>query len=401
LITGLNFSSPLNLSPIKPTSRFLPIVCLTLGAAWLTPGLAAAEKAAAKRDSAAAKSSSQSVAEEIGSLRNARVAIKMPAPKIELTYFAGSLSAADKAELARLAPNVRLVTGLTRETALARAGEAHGIDSRFATPEFLAKANKLVWVQVMSAGVERFVSIEPLAKNDAIVLTNFRGVHGPAIADHALAMLLSLTRDLRFHTANQARQHWGKGESPARPIALDKSTMLVVGIGGIGTEIAQRAHGFGMRVIGTRRSTTPAPAFIEKVGQSKDLLAMLPEADVVAIAVPLTSETEKLFNAAAFAAMKRGSYLINISRGKVVDTEALVAALKSGQLAGACLDVTEPEPLPAGHALWSVPNVIITPHVAGESEVTDQRSSALLRENMRRFGAGEPLLNVVDKVAGY
>jgi phosphoglycerate dehydrogenase-like enzyme len=128
---------------------------------------------------------------------------------------------------------------------------------------------------------------------------------------------------------------------------------------------------------------------------------MLPEADVVAIAVPLTSETEKLFNAAAFAAMKRGSYLINISRGKVVDTEALVAALKSGQLAGACLDVTEPEPLPAGHALWSVPNVIITPHVAGESEVTDQRSSALLRENMRRFGAGEPLLNVVDKVAGY
>jgi phosphoglycerate dehydrogenase-like enzyme len=386
---------------MNPTSRFLPIVCLTLGAAWLTPGLAAAEKAAAKRDSAAAKSSSQSVAEEIGSLRNARVAIKMPAPKIELTYFAGSLSAADKAELARLAPNVRLVTGLTRETALARAGEAHGIDSRFATPEFLAKANKLVWVQVMSAGVERFVSIEPLAKNDAIVLTNFRGVHGPAIADHALAMLLSLTRDLRFHTANQARQHWGKGESPARPIALDKSTMLVVGIGGIGTEIAQRAHGFGMRVIGTRRSTTPAPAFIEKVGQSKDLLAMLPEADVVAIAVPLTSETEKLFNAAAFAAMKRGSYLINISRGKVVDTEALVAALKSGQLAGACLDVTEPEPLPAGHALWSVPNVIITPHVAGESEVTDQRSSALLRENMRRFGAGEPLLNVVDKVAGY
>jgi phosphoglycerate dehydrogenase-like enzyme len=386
---------------MNPTSRFLPIVCLTLVAAWLTPGLAAAEKAAAKRDSAAAKSSSQSVAEEIGSLRNARVAIKMPTPKIELTYFAGSLSAADKAELARLAPNVRIVTGLTRETALARAGEAHGIDSRFATPEFFAKANKLVWVQVMSAGVERFVSIEPLAKNDAIVLTNFRGVHGPAIADHALAMLLSLTRDLRFHTANQARQHWGKGESPARPIALDKSTMLVVGIGGIGTEIAQRAHGFGMRVIGTRRSTTPAPAFIEKVGQSKDLLAMLPEADVVAIAVPLTSETEKLFNAAAFAAMKRGSYLINISRGKVVDTEALVAALKSGQLAGACLDVTEPEPLPAGHALWRVPNVIITPHVAGESEVTDQRSSALLRENMRRFGAGEPLLNVVDKVAGY
>ncbi|MBI4625952.1 MAG: D-2-hydroxyacid dehydrogenase [Verrucomicrobia bacterium] len=386
---------------MKNASRFLTLVCLTMGAACLAPGLAAAEKAAAKRDATTAKSPAQSVAEEIGSLRNARVAIKMPAQKIELTYFAGSISAADQAELARLAPNVRIVTGLTRETALARAGEAHGIDGRFATPEFLARAPKLVWVQVMSAGVDRFVGIEPLVKNDAIVLTNFRGVHGPSIADHAMAMLLSLTRDLRFHAANQVKQHWGKGESPGQPVALDKSTMLVVGIGGIGTEIAQRAHGFGMRVIGTRRSTTPAPAFFERVGQSKDLLTMLPEADVVAIAVPLTAETEKLFNPAAFAAMKRGSYFINIARGKVVDTNALVAALKSGQLAGACLDVTDPEPLPAGHVLWSLPNVIITPHVAGESEVTDQRSSAMLRENIRRFGAGEPLLNVVDKVAGY
>jgi phosphoglycerate dehydrogenase-like enzyme len=238
-------------------------------------------------------------------------------------------------------------------------------------------------------------------KNDAIVLTNFRGVASSAIADHAMAMLLTLTRDLRFHVANQARQRWGKGESPWQPIALDKRTMLVVGIGGIGTEIAQRAHGFGMRVIGTRRSATPAPAFIERVGQSKDLLAMLPEADVVAIAAPLTPETENLFNAAAFAAMKRGAYLINVSRGKLVDTDALMAALKNGQLAGACLDVTEPEPLPEGHMLWSLPNVLITPHVSSEAEATDQRGSALLRENLRRFGAGEPLLNVVDKQAGY
>ena len=138
-----------------------------------------------------------------------------------------------------------------------------------------------------------------------------------------------------------------------------------------------------MRVWGTRRSTTPAPAFIERVGQSKDLLSMLPEADVVAIAVPLTAETENLFNAEAFAAMKPGAYLINIARGKVVNTDAMMAALKSGKLAGACLDVTDPEPLPAGHSLWNFPNVIITPHVAAQSEVTERRSAILLRENLR------------------
>ena len=128
---------------------------------------------------------------------------------------------------------------------------------------------------------------------------------------------------------------------------------------------------------------------------------MLPEADVVALAVPLTDETKNLLNSAAFNKMKSGAYLINIARGKVVNTDAMLKALKSGQLAGACLDVTDPEPLPANHELWKQTNVIITPHVAGHSEVTNERRSALLTENLRRFGAGEPILNVVDKKAGY
>lgn len=375
---------------MKNLSRLLAIISLTLTAASLAAGADATNK-----------SESRVVAEELGSLRNARVAIPMPSPKIELTYFAGSMSPADRAELARIAPNVRIVTGLTSEAALARAGEAHGIDVRYATPEFLARATKLVWVQALSAGVDRYLTNDPLMNNNAIVMTNFRGVHGPAIADHAMAMLLSLTRNLRYFAENQARNQWGRGNPSTKAVALDGMTMLVVGIGGIGTEIAQRGHGFGMHVIGTRRSTTPSPAFIERVGQPQDLLAMLPEADVVAIAVPLTPETENLFNTAAFAAMKRGSYLINIARGEVVDTNALMAALTSGKLAGACLDVTDPEPLPAGHPLWSQPNVIITPHTAASSEVTEQRRTALLLENLRRFGAGEPLLNVIDKVAGY
>ncbi|MGJ8653082.1 MAG: D-2-hydroxyacid dehydrogenase [Opitutaceae bacterium] len=344
---------------------------------------------------------SKELAEELGSLRNAQVAIEMPTPKIELTYFTRSISKADLAKLAEVAPNVRIVTGLSEAEALARADEAHGIDGRYATPEFLNKASNLRWVQVSSAGVDRYLGIKPLMENDAIVMSNYRAVHGPAIADHAMAMLLSLTRNLNHYAASQRQGEWERDSAPNESIALHEKTMLVVGLGGIGSEIAQRANGFGMRVIGTRRSDSPSPEYIERVGKPQDLLAMLPEADVVALAVPLTDETENLMDSVAFEKMKPGAYLINIARGKVVNTDAMLQALESGRLAGACLDVTDPEPLPDSHKLWKQPNVIITPHVAGRSEVTNERRSALLLENLRRFGTGEPLLNVVDKQAGY
>jgi len=341
-----------------------------------------------------------SAADEVGSQRNARVAYPMPPGGAQLTFFAGSFEASELEELSKLAPNLRIVAGLSREEALARAAEAHGVDGRYASPEFLAAAPNLVWVQAMSAGVDRYLGNAALMEKDSIVLSNMQGVHGPAIADHALGMLLTLTRDLRAYAKEQDAGRWNPGGSGSAT-ALEGRTMLVVGLGGIGTEIAQRAAGFGMRVIATRRSDAPGPAYVEKVGRNEDLLAMLPEADVVAIAVPLTPETAGMFGAEAFAAMKPGAILINIARGKVVDTEAMLEALRSGRLAGACLDVTDPEPLPAGHALWSMPGVLITPHVASDAELTNERSWALLRENLRRFAAGEPLYNVVDKKAGY
>ena len=341
------------------------------------------------------------VAEEIGSLRNARVAIAMPEEKRELTFFAGPMAAATKAELQQLAPNVRIITGLTPAAALARAEEAHGIDARYATPEFLARAKNLAWVQAMTAGVDRYITIDRLVKNDKIVLTNFRGVHGPTIADHAMAMLLTLTRDLQAYADQGPHRGTGRGTPNLRPTTLDGKTLLVVGVGGIGSEIGKRGDGFGMRVIGIRRSDSPSPEYFDRVGKPEELLAMLPEADVVAVAVPLTLETEGLFNDEAFAAMKPGSIVINIARGKVVETDALVRAIESEKLAGACLDVTDPEPLPDDHPLRQFANVIITPHVAGNSEFTRQRGAALLAENIRRFGAGEPLLNVVDKQIGY
>ena len=340
--------------------------------------------------------------ESIGSTRNARIAcIIKPGEKTELTFLAGRFSDAELAELHAAAPGVRLLSGLSREQAMEHAAEAQGADARFATPEFIAKAPKLVWVQAMSAGVDHLIAQPALAGNEKIVLTNMRAVHGPAIADHAMAMLLTLTRNLEFYQEGQRQKKWNDADPPRRSVALAGKTMLVVGIGGIGTEIAQRAHGFGMRVIATRRSDAPGPDYVEKVGKPEDLLKLLPEADVVAVCVPLTAETAGLFDAKAFAAMKPGSYLINIARGKIVDTGALMAALKSGKLAGACLDVTDPEPLPDGHELWGMANVIITPHVASDAELTEERRWALLKENIRRFGAGEPLLNCVDKKAGY
>jgi phosphoglycerate dehydrogenase-like enzyme len=340
-------------------------------------------------------------AEEIGSLRNARVAVPMEGEKKPLTYFASSISKTEQAELEKIAPNLKIVTGLKPAEALARAEEAQGVESRYATPEFLAKAKNLRWVQAMSAGVDGLITVEPLVKNDDIVLTNHRGVHGPAIADHAMALLLTLTRDIRHHAENQAKSEWGKGKSELTPIALDGRTLLVVGIGGIGSEIAQRGKAFGMTVWATRRSQAPKPDYIDRVELSPQLLSMLPEADVVVIAAPLTKETEGLFNKAAFAAMKKGSYLINIARGPIVVQDELIAALKDGKLAGAGLDVTDPEPLPASSPLWSMRNVIITPHIAGHAEVTAERRWSLLRENLRRFASGEPLYNVVDKKAGY
>ncbi len=335
----------------------------------------------------------------VGSLRNARVAIERPAT--QLTMFVGAATDAQRDELALLAPNVAVVAGLTREQALERAGEAHAIDARYATPEFIASAPNLRWIQALSAGVDRYLNLAELLEQRSIVLTNMQGAYGPAIADHVFAMLLALSRDLRFYSEQQAQARWTRGNPDGQPFALEGLTMLVVGLGGIGTDVAERAHGFGMRVIATRRSDDGGPAFVEHVGKPEELLTLLPRADVVAICVPLTPQTERMFDAQAFAAMKPGAIVVNIARGKVVDTEALLAALESGRLRGACLDVTEPEPLPADHPLWRAKGVLITPHVAADSKLSEDRAWTLLRENVRRFGAGEPLYNVVDWKAGY
>jgi phosphoglycerate dehydrogenase-like enzyme len=177
--------------------------------------------------------------------------------------------------------------------------------------------------------------------------------------------------------------------------------MLVVGLGGIGTEVARRASALGMTVTATRASSRKGPDFVSYVGLSDELLELAAKADVVVNSLPLTPQTTGLFDAGFFAAMKPTAYFINVGRGKSVVTDDLLLALKEGHIAGAGLDVTEPEPLPSDHPLWMQPNVIITPHISAGSDLRIERLWIVMRENLRRYVAGEPMLSVVDVDRGY
>jgi phosphoglycerate dehydrogenase-like enzyme len=234
------------------------------------------------------------------------------------------------------------------------------------------------------------------------VLTNLQRAMGPSIAEHSIAMMMALARGLPVFGRQQQAGRWDGGEAiTSRMREVGGRTMLVVGLGGIGTEVARRAHGLGMRVIATRNSSREGPDFVAKVGLSGELNALAAEADVVVNATPLTPETTGIFDEAFFAAMKPGGYFITIGRGASTRTDALIAALRSGQLAGAGLDVTDPEPLPADSPLWGMSNVIITPHVSASSDQQLERIIVVVAENLRRYVAGEPLLNVVDIARGY
>lgn len=259
----------------------------------------------------------------------------------------------------------------------------------------LAKGEKIRWVQTASAGVEGCV---PLLGQRDILLTNAKILMGPEIADHAMAMLLALTRSLRQTIPAQARGEWRRNY---RPIELRGKTALIIGVGGIGTQIAERAAAFGMRVLGVDPKDIPYINAIDRVVPPDQLKEMLPEADVVFMAAPHTPESEYMLGPEQFSLMKRGAYFISVSRGKTTKTDALVQALESGHLAGAGIDVVDPEPLPPTHPLWKMPNVVITPHIAGQSDQMDARRLELYTQNIRRFAKGLPLLHVVDKRKGY
>jgi phosphoglycerate dehydrogenase-like enzyme len=325
--------------------------------------------------------------------------VRAAEPKKVVVTSAGAyyspLGPAELSELRAAAPDVKLVAPDPNRI-MEEIADADGVIGTI-TPEMLRVAKKLRWVQVGVAGVERFLSPE-LVRSD-ITLTNCKILQGPEIADHAMAMLLALTRQIPRAIANRAQEEWPTRDY--QPIELQGRTAVVVGVGGIGTQIAVRAHAFGMRVIGVDVRDMPYLPFLQACVRPDRLDTVLREADVVFVAAPHTVETEKMLGARQLELMRPGSYFIAVSRGKLYDAEALAKAVASKHLAGAGLDVTDPEPLPKGHPLWKLDNVIITPHVAGRSDKEHERYIALFKENLKRFSAGEPLLNVVDKQKGY
>ena len=287
------------------------------------------------------------------------------------------------------------------------------------TPPLLAAARRLRWVQAPTASLEHFVF--PELVDHPAVLTNMRGLFSDVIADHVFGFVLCFARNFHHYVRNQVEGRWAPvgvmppaDRRPAQPSGfvtgpaqvspvdrahrhLGDTTLGVVGLGQIGSEVARRGLAFGMRVIAVDPVQTAAPPGVAALWRLDRLPDLLGESDFVVIAAPHTPETEKLFRRAQFRQMKPTGYLINIGRGAIVDLADLTAALHAGEIAGAGLDVFETEPLPKDHPLWAMPNVIITPHVAGNSPRIAERHLTVLLDNVGRFARGEPLTNVADK----
>ena len=260
----------------------------------------------------------------------------------------------------------------------------------------LSSAKKLRWVQCPSAGVEHYPLAQMIERD--IVLSNAQGCYAPEIAEHAFGLLFALTRGIAAHARQKS---WGY---EPLPIELRGMTLGIIGLGGIGREVARRAKAMDMKVLAVDAEPMYAQRFamVDEVRLVDDGLAdLLRRSDVVVSCAPHTPRSRGMMGAPQFATMKKGSYFINVSRGKLVKTDALLEALRSRHLAGAGLDVTDPEPLPDGHPLWSEANVIVTSHIAGRSQLSWDRVQNIFCENVLRSASGLALLNVVDKRKGY
>jgi phosphoglycerate dehydrogenase-like enzyme len=290
--------------------------------------------------------------------------------------------------------------------ALERIPGAHVAFMSEVGPEHLAAARHLEWIHSPAAGLGGMLF--PAMIESRVIMSNSRGISADTIAEHVLAVTLVMFRKLPLAFRSQAERVWAQdamlADPPLRTIA--GSHVLVVGLGAIGTATARRMAGLGARVTGIRRRASgPRPGFVDLVATPDALLDLLPLADVVVLAAPQTRETRGLIGARELAVMRRDALLVNVSRGKLVDEAALAAALTAPPavrtLGGAALDVFEHEPLSPDSPLWALPNVLITPHMAGFRRDHWDAVTTLFAENLRRFGSGQPLLNVVDKEAGY
>ena len=364
-----------------------------LAAAWLLAAPCAADAAGPDAETAR-------LIAELGLQESATALADRPGWAPPKTVVIPAVDAARLAWMQAAAPGLTLLPAKDRAEAAALAADADAVIG-FCTPEVLAAGARLRWIQVLSAGVERCVGIPGFAAR-GIALSNMQKVAGPVMSEHVLAFLFGLTRGLATYVPLQAQGVWKDDAVPdARMWSIEGKTMLVVGLGGIGTEPAKRAHALGMNVIAVRNSGRTGPPYVAEVGLGADLIAFAARADVIVNTLPLTAETKHLFDQAFFDAAKRGALFINVGRGASVVTADLIAALEDGRIGGAGLDVTDPEPLPADHPLWRAPNVLITPHVSASTDLGEEPRWLIARENLRRFAAGGKLLSEVDVGRGY
>ncbi len=297
-------------------------------------------------------------------------------------------------QVRRTVPGAEVVTA-SMDVAPAVVGDADVIFGMY-NEKIIAAATQVRWIQTTSAGMDMLMDI-PGVREGQFRLSNASGLHALQVAEHAWALTAALFRGLHVYVRNQLARKW-----TGAPIQdLYGATAGIVGFGGIGRRYASLARGFDMRVLAVDVQQTERPDYVEALWGPERLDDLLAASDVVFIACPYTPETERLINARAFQLMKESAFLVNTARGPIVDEAALVDALRSAEIAGAGLDVFETEPLPDTSPLWEMENVIITTHSAGVSSYRPQRTVDFFCENLRRFMAGEPLLNETDRNLGY
>lgn len=300
-------------------------------------------------------------------------------------------------KIAEIAPDYELKSAAVKEVTPEQIREADILVGWNRKMEQAAvESDNLKWVQSWSAGVDYF-PMDRFAEKD-VLLTNSGGVHAIPISEHIFAVLLSMTRSLHRNIRSQVRGKWDKSGTYGEASGL---TMVIVGTGHIGRATAKLAKAFGMHTIGVRHSGRPEE-YIDEMHQPDGIQEAFGKGDVIVNILPLTDDTRHFFDKESFGYMKKGSLFINVGRGPSVDTDALVAALDSGTLSGAALDVFEQEPLPEDHPLWTREDVIITPHVAGNTDHYDVRATEIFIDNLKAFVKGESLpRNLVDYSRKY
>jgi len=325
--------------------------------------------------------------------------------KVVLLAFANSRGwSGREAAFVAAAPKVQVVVAKDMAAAIAATADADaivGFNPEICSPKIVDNAKQLRWIASLAAGVENCVAV-PAIRSRNLLLTNMRGVDAAAIAEHAIALTMALAHGLDTFAIDTSKGSWNTEHGATTPIqTLDGKTLLVVGLGGIGTEVALRAHGLGMKVVATRDNNRDKPDFVSYVGLPGELLTLAKTADVIVNSVPLTPQTTGMYDAKFFAVLKPSAYFINIARGASAVTADLTNALNEHRLAGAGLDVVDPEPLPPDNPLWRAPHVLITPHISSRSDLPGEARWTLAVENLRRYANGEKMLSVVDLTKGY